>query len=394
MQTLDLDVHDALGVEGKIVVAAGKVGEAALVLALDGQHAAAYLLVVGKADEFFQLFRLRQVFLAAQQLTDQAVQAGVDLGEPAAVVDTVGDISKVVGAQRAEVAEEVVAQDLAVQAGHAVDLIAGRKAEIGHQHLVVADDQVASHALVLAKIINQVVDPAAVDLTEDLPDAGQQLLDDLLGPALQRLAHDRVVGIGHALLHDLPGLVPAQAVLVHEEPHQLGDNQRRVRIVDLDRVVLAEGADVAPLFDVLAHDVLRGGGDEEILLLETQDLALELLVGGIEHLGDDLGHRALLEALDVLGVGEEIHVELAGALRVPETQLVDLLALIARDQHVARDRDDGRVVGMLGLVVAVAVPVRGDLAAETDLDRIVIARDEPALGREAPVVGDLGLAAV
>ena len=49
---------------------------------------------------------------------------------------------------------------------------------------------------------------------------------------------------------------------------------------------------------------------------------------------------------------------------------------------------------MLGLVVAVAVPVRGDLAAEADLDRIVIARDEPALGREAPVVGDLGLAAV
>ena len=44
--------------------------------------------------------------------------------------------------------------------------------------------------------------------------------------------------------------------------------------------------------------------------------------------------------------------------------------------------------------MAELVPVRGDLAAEADLDRVRVAGDEPALGRDEPVVGDLGLLAV
>ena len=40
------------------------------------------------------------------------------------------------------------------------------------------------------------------------------------------------------------------------------------------------------------------------------------------------------------------------------------------------------------------VPVLGDLPAETDLDHILVTGDQPALGRAAPVVGDLGLLAV
>ena len=46
--------------------------------------------------------------------------------------------------------------------------------------------------------------------------------------------------------------------------------------------------------DVLACDGLHGGGNEEILLLQPQGLALIVVVLGIEHLGDDVRHGLLL----------------------------------------------------------------------------------------------------
>ena len=49
---------------------------------------------------------------------------------------------------------------------------------------------------------------------------------------------------------------------------------------------------------------------------------------------------------------------------------------------------------MLGAVVAEIVPVRSDMAAEAYLHRVLVAGDEPALRRGAPVVGKLGLLAV
>ena len=177
------------------------------------------------------------------------------------------------------------------------------------------------------------------------------------------------------------------------QAHQFGDDEGRVGVVDLDDVVLGEASDVAPLGDVLAHDVLRAGRDEEILLLETQGLALDVVVGGIEHLGDDLGHRALLHAFDVLALGEEVHIQRVGAVRLPEAQGVDALAVVAGDQHVARHGGDGGVAGVLGVIVAVVIPLRRDLAAEAHFHSVLIAGDQPALHRAAPVVGHLGLPA-
>ena len=261
--------------------------------------------------------------------------------------------------------------------------------------LAVCDDKVAPDArIAAAEARHQVVEPAAVDLAHDLPQAGQELLHEVLRPLLQRLAHDSVVGIGHALAYDVPGLVPAQAKLIHKDAHELGDDHGRVRVVDLDDMMPGEAADVAPLFDVLAHDVLRGGGDKEILLLEAEVLAFDVVVRRVEHLGDDLGHGALFQALDILALGEEVHVEGVGAARLPQAEGVDLLAAVTGDQHVARNGDDGGVAGVLGVIAAVGIPVRGDVPAEADLNRVVHLGDKPAVRCDGPVVGDLGLLAV
>ena len=310
------------------------------------------------------------------------------------MIDAVGDIGEALGCDGVKVVEEVVLENVAVQAGHAVDLLAGRKAEVCHVNLTVADDEVAAKSLAAAEVRAEILTPAAVDLAHDLPYTGQQLLDKVLRPLFKSLAHDGVVGVGDAVLDKLPCLIPTKLVLVHEDAHELGDYHRRVRVVYLDDMVLGEAADIAPCADVLAHDILRGGGDEKVLLLETQELALDMVVRGVEHLRDDLGHGSLLKALDVRALGEEVHVQRVRAHSVPETQGVDLLRAVAGDEHIARQSDDGGVAGVLGVVVAEAVPARGYLTAEADLDLVLMAGDQPALGGGAPIVGDLGLAPV
>ena len=81
-------------------------------------------------------------------------------------------------------------------------------------------------------------------------------------------------------------------------------------------------------------------------------------------------------------------------MRLPETEGVHARVVIAGDEHIARHGDDGLIAHELAVIVAELIPVRLDAAAEADLHRVLIARDKPALGRGAPIVGDLDLLAV
>ena len=261
-------------------------------------------------------------------------------------------------------------------------------------HAAVRDDEVSPHAHIVAEAGAQLVAPAAVDLADDLPHARQLALDEALRPRLERLGHDGMVRIVDAGGDDIPRLVPAEAVVIEQQAHELGDDERRVRVVDLDDVVLGKVAHRAVARAVGAQDALRRRGDEEILLADAQGLALDVVVRRVEHLRDDLGHRALLEALDIAAGGEEIHVEVVRAVRLPEAQGVDAPVAIRRDEHIARHGQHALIAVQLAVVVAVGVPVRLDAAAEAHLDRVLMARHEPARRGRAPVVRDLGLAAV
>ncbi len=139
---------------------------------------------------------------------------------------------------------------------------------------------------------------------------------------------------------------------------------------------------------------LRRGREEEILLLKAQGLALDVVVCGVEHLGDDLAHRALLEAFYIFALGEQVHIQRARAPRVPQAQDVDRFSAVAGYEHVARNSGDGLIARVLGVISAEAVPSRGDRSSEADLDGLVVARYQPAFGRRAPVVCHLGLPAV
>ena len=115
----------------------------------------------------------------------------------------------------------------------------------------------------------------------------------------------------------MPGLIPAVALRIQQNAHQLRDHQGGVGIVDLDDMLPGEVAQRAVLGLVLADNGLDGGGNKEVLLLQTQGLALVVVVIRVEHLGDHLGHGLLLHRLQVLAPGVQGHIHRQGALGVP-----------------------------------------------------------------------------
>ena len=77
-------------------------------------------------------------------------------------------------------------------------------------------------------------------------------------PLLECLCHDGVVGVCECFLNDLPCVLPADAVLVNEESHELRDSNNRVCIVELDRVVLSEIVKIiAVVLLISVDDVLQ-----------------------------------------------------------------------------------------------------------------------------------------
>ena len=53
-----------------------------------------------------------------------------------------------------------------------------------------------------------------------------------------------MIGIGERPLREVPGLIPAEMCVVEEDPHQLGDRDGRMRVIELDGDLLRKRAPV------------------------------------------------------------------------------------------------------------------------------------------------------
>ena len=101
-------------------------------------------------------------------------------------------------------------------------------------------------------------------------------------------------------LGDVPGLVEIDAVDVHQQPHQLGHGDGRMGVVEMDRRLVGQRAQVAILAEMALQDVLQRGGGEEILLPQPQLLAGLVRIGRIEHARQRIGLVAFAQRADVV----------------------------------------------------------------------------------------------
>ena len=149
-----------------------------------------------------------------------------------------------------------------------------------------------------------------------------------MGPLLQGLGQDGVVGVAHDLRHDVPGVVPLELLLVDKDTHELGAAHGGVGVIGMD------GNKLRQQLPVLAVLLLKGieqavdtGRNKQVLLLQAQQTAVLAGVVGVEDGADGLG-------LGALGVGQGIVAAVEGLrskvlldrLGGPDAQFVDGLA--------------------------------------------------------------------
>ena len=182
-----------------------------------------------------------------------------------------------------------------------------------------------------------------LDRGDDLVVPRQDARDHVLGPALQRLGQQRVVGVGEAALRRLDRLGQREAVLVGQQAHQLGPGDRGMRVVQLDRRLLGQPAQVVVFREEPAQDVAHRGGGEEILLLQAQLAALGRAVVGIEHAADRAGQRLGRARRQEVAAVEALEVEVARRLGRPEAQRVRPAPLPADDRRVVGGGQHGRL---------------------------------------------------
>ena len=90
-------------------------------------------------------------------------------------------------------------------------------------------------------------------------------------------------------MRHLPSLVPIELMLVNQEPHQFGDGDRGMRVIELHGELVRKL--IPGHTSLLAKDaehVLQGAGGKKILLLQAQLFALGRVIIRIEDLGNVL----------------------------------------------------------------------------------------------------------
>ncbi len=281
---------------------------------------------------------------------------------------------------------------------HPVDRMAADRGEVRHAHVAIAglveERQAAQQPVVPGEPRSHGVEEAPVDLVDDLQVPRQDLREERKRPFLQRFGEQRVVRIAARPLGDAPGLVPWHQVLVDEQPHQLGDGDRRMRVVELHRPVAIELVQPLAAHQVQADHVLQRAGDEEELLHQTELLADLGLVVRVEDLGDGFGRDLLVDGPIVVADVERIEVERLGRFGLPEAQQVGRRRPVAGHRrvvghafHQARRQPTDPFAPLL-----VAVPFGA--SAELHVKGRFRPDDLPRVAESQPLVGQLDLPAV
>src|SRR5262249_46265758 len=111
--------------------------------------------------------------------------------------------------------------------------------EVSHPNALLGpflDDGHARYAIaIVRKSVHYFPQEATVDLVDDLEVAGQKALEERHRPALECFWQERVIRVAEGANRLPPRRVPWHVMDVDEHAHELGDRDRRMRIVELDR---------------------------------------------------------------------------------------------------------------------------------------------------------------
>ena len=100
-----------------------------------------------------------------------------------------------------------------------------------------------------------------------------------------------------------------EVLLIDKDPHQLGDGDGGMGVVQLHRPARVELVEGLAAGELQPEDVLQRTGHEEVLLRQPQPLARFRFVVGIQDLRDRLGRDLLVDRAVVVAGVERVECE-------------------------------------------------------------------------------------
>ena len=394
VQPLGLCVEDEVRVNDCALMFFQEIRQANLVVVLNLLKLLAERRVVSVGRKVMQQFRIFHP-VRADGVADKLGQFRVARHQPAAMRDAVGNCAELLRHNEVEVVERLLLEDIAVQLAHAVGGERHGNAQVRHVDVTVGNNRHATHALRFAgEEVPQARAETLVHFHQNLIDARQQALHHVFRPLFERFRHDGVVGVRHCAADNLLRFVPAQAFFVHQQAHQFRNRQTRMRVVDVDDDLLRQLAPVraVELLEVL-EDVLEGGGGEEILLLQAEQLAFVVVVFGVEDVGDGFRQFLFLRRLHIVAVVEVAQVNALRGAGAPQAQTVDGGGVIAHQRHVVGNSLD-RVVADVTEHRAAVLVAHFDVTVEVHFAGILHYGHFPHVAVAQPVVRQLDLLTV
>ena len=235
-------------------------------------------------------------------------------------------------------------------------------------------------------LLLQRLQEVVVNFENNLQMARQDLAEHLNRPGFQRFAHQRMVGVGEDLAGHFKRLVPVELMLVNQQAHQFRDRQHRVGVVEVNGDFVRQVAVGLMQLEVAMQNILHRRRDQEVLLAQTQLAPGVSGVIGVEHAGDVLGVVLILHRREVVALVEFTEVNRATGLRVPQTQRIGRVCVIAGDNLVVGHRED-----LFGFNPAALSPLLLNAPAKPHFVARVVAFELPRVAILQPVIGGLFL---
>ena len=368
------------------------IGKPPLVGRLRGAECGDEFRIIGERHQLFELTELRSPG-RADVAVDQPRQIAIGECQPAARRDAVGAIDEAAGKQPVEVGEDCFAQQLRVQLRNPVDLVARQDGQVGHPHAthraLVDQRNAAQQRNVVFRLRSNLIEKQLVDVVDDLHVARQHAFEKRHRPRLERLGHQRVIGVREDLRAQAPSQRPRDVANVDQQPHQFRNCNGGMRVIEVNGDLVGQLLDARLRLEIPAQQILQRRADKEVFLTQPQLLAGVGAVVGIKNAADVLRTVLLFDRRAVIAAIEERKVDRLGRGRRPQAQRVDRTRPVAGNQRVVRHREH-----ILGIDPRRAVI--GGFDAATEADRVLDLRPDefPRVALNQPVIRRLDLAAI
>ena len=328
-------------------------------------------------------------------VADPGGQKRISVQQESSLGDAIGLIVELFRHHLIEILQLLMLQNLRMQSCHTVYRITGDDGEMCHFHLAVINDGHFRDLLLVAGILSRhLFQESPVDLFHDLVNSGKKTGEQLDGPLFQSLCHNGMVGISAGLGGYLPGLLPGQIIIIHQNAHQFRNRYRRMGIVELEGHFLMELPDIRVLPHIFCNRSLYGCGNEEILLFQAQLLTRIMVIVGVQNLHDISRQIFLLHRLLIIPLVKGIQLEAFHGFRIPDAQGVHDAISISDNRHIIGNRLYGLIPLLLKAVTAVFIHIHVYIAAELHFLGIFRAAQLKGISIRKPVVRNLHLITV